>query len=244
MMQQTWASSDALNVGTIGALILYHFSSRYHNSKHTTQKSQQRTKQKKKQTMTSASSFPSFSTSLSGTTTLSVQPPPTWEEIKMVDANQQCIVSRKKSELGNGGLKSILSFFQSACGSDEFFEKCDKLGLRDGAFSAITLSKHGHPTYEKFSQALSELPNDAVLGVCFHGTQEQNVDSIIMNGLDPKKRAGQVYGPGGERLTMMRYTMRTQERIALSHVLFLVNTKNTSPLIPKSLFRTVGADMK
>ena len=32
--------------------------------------------------------------------------------------------------------------------------------------------------------------------LCFHGTPEQNVASILGQGLDPARRAGQAYGPG------------------------------------------------
>lgn len=30
----------------------------------------------------------------------------------------------------------------------------------------------------------------------FHGTPERNIQSICRQGLDPKRRAGQAYGPG------------------------------------------------
>lgn len=129
--------------------------------------------------------------------TMSILPPKEWSEIKKANADKGCLVSRTLDQLGGAdqGLRSILNFFLSACESLEFTDKCNQLGLREGAFAPVDLSPH-HPCYNKFSQALTALPGDAQLGVVFHGTAEQHIDSIVCDGLDPKRRSGQTYGPG------------------------------------------------
>ena len=138
---------------------------------------------------------------------LNVKVPESWSQITTADANSGCLVSRKVSELGGGGLRSILAYFQAACDFQQFFKKCDQLGLRDGAFSANELLRTGHPSYDKFNKSLDEVGKDAVIGLVFHGTHEQNVDAICCQGLDAQKRTGQAYGPGvsGEQWTRLAW---------------------------------------
>ena len=125
-----------------------------------------------------------------------------WDEITNADPNKSCLMSRKLSTFRNGvrgdtpALQSVLSFFQSACDSQEFYDKCETLGLREGAFVANELLRTGHPSYDKFRKALLNTRHDVNIGLVFHGTQEQNVDAICTRGLDPNKRSGQAYGPG------------------------------------------------
>ena len=128
---------------------------------------------------------------------MNARPPKDWSAITSVDADQHCLVSRKLSDLGgpDQGLRSILNFFQSACESTYFSDKCGQLGLREGVFVPVKLTAM-HPCYEKFAASLQTLPRDAELGLVFHGTAEQNIDAIACDGLDSKKRSGQAHGPG------------------------------------------------
>ena len=54
----------------------------------------------------------------------------------------------------------------------------------------------GRPLYERFAAALERVADKSV-ELCFHGTPEPNVDSILRDGLDPKRRSGQALGKGG-----------------------------------------------
>jgi len=56
-------------------------------------------------------------------------------------------------------------------------------------------SMPGKPLYERFYQAWAQ-HGDALIKLVFHGTAAENVDAICLNGLDPKRRSGQAYGPG------------------------------------------------
>lgn len=135
-----------------------------------------------------------------------------WEEITAADANQGCLISRKVSTFQNGArhdtlsLQSLLSFFESACDSQEFYDKCETLGLREGTFAANTLLRVGHPSYDKFRKSLQSIHKDATIGLVFHGTEEQNVDAICSKGLDPNKRSRQAYGQGvSHKHTCLRF---------------------------------------
>jgi hypothetical protein len=50
--------------------------------------------------------------------------------------------------------------------------------------------------HARFVQAFQELPDCARLALVFHGTYESNIPNIARDGLDPKRRRGQAYGPG------------------------------------------------
>ena len=56
-------------------------------------------------------------------------------------------------------------------------------------------SKPGGKLYDRFFAAWATAPTKR-MRLCFHGTMEQNIESICQNGLDPKRRAGQAHGRG------------------------------------------------
>ncbi len=72
-------------------------------------------------------------------------------------------------------------------------------------FSDITVvsmneNKHAKPggvLFNKFKRAMMSLRSDQ-RNTClaFHGTDENNIDSICSTGYDPKKRSGQAHGAG------------------------------------------------
>ena len=60
----------------------------------------------------------------------------------------------------------------------------------------------GRPLYERFAAALERV-DDKRVELCFHGTPEVNVDSILRDGLDPKLRRGQALGKGGAPCSLL-----------------------------------------
>ena len=62
-------------------------------------------------------------------------------------------------------------------------------------------SRPGTPLYNRFVTAWERVADQTVL-LAFHGTAEQNIDSICQTGLDPSLRRGQALGPG-EYVTAM-----------------------------------------
>ena len=58
-------------------------------------------------------------------------------------------------------------------------------------------AKPGGKLYQKFVDAQDILP-EAHRKTClaFHGTADDNIDSICTNGYDPSRRRGQAHGPG------------------------------------------------
>lgn len=58
-------------------------------------------------------------------------------------------------------------------------------------------SKPGGVLFNKFKKAMMSLPqSQRQTCLAFHGTSGSNIDSILTNGYDPKKRSGQAYGSG------------------------------------------------
>ena len=53
----------------------------------------------------------------------------------------------------------------------------------------------GRRLYDRFRRAWEAVPESG-LRMCFHGTNEANIDPICRDGLDPARRAGQAMGPG------------------------------------------------
>ena len=89
-------------------------------------------------------------------------------------------------------LPQILENFRSYLESSIFVETCKQEGLIEPSFA-----------WKQPTQALAEkflqkgLTSDEVtLGLVFHGTPPQNLESILQNGLDPDQRKGQAHGPG------------------------------------------------
>ena len=56
-------------------------------------------------------------------------------------------------------------------------------------------SRPGQPLYNRFVTAWERVA-DQTVKLVFHGTAEANIPSILRDGLDPKRRAGQAHGPG------------------------------------------------
>jgi Poly(ADP-ribose) polymerase catalytic domain len=93
-----------------------------------------------------------------------------------------------------GGVAGITSFFQMACQRPEFAMKCH--GFESPCFMKNSQLIPGNEALEKFNDGVRDLNDDAILGLVFHGTPSQNIAVISSEGLDPKKRSGQAYGPG------------------------------------------------
>mmetsp|Transcript_6891 Transcript_6891/g.15279 ORF Transcript_6891/g.15279 Transcript_6891/m.15279 type:complete len:478 (+) Transcript_6891:2-1435(+) len=80
------------------------------------------------------------------------------------------------------------------------------LGVGEGFVKPrFELSPHaveGNKVFDNFQKALKEhntaenRDKNAPLELVFHGTRPENIDVILKNGLDPKLRRGQAYGPG------------------------------------------------
>ena len=68
-------------------------------------------------------------------------------------------------------------------------------GLHISACDANPHSMPGKPLYNRFVESWQRVP-DQTVKLCFHGTAEANIDAICRDGLDPKRRSGQAYGPG------------------------------------------------
>lgn len=97
----------------------------------------------------------------------------------------------------------VLEHFTDACFAEDFLGRCTKAG-----FDSVSFHRNPHslrrpnraPCFVKFASCLPALKtsttDNAHLGVVFHGTASENIQSILCNGLDPSKRKGQAYGPG------------------------------------------------
>ena len=62
----------------------------------------------------------------------------------------------------------------------------------------ITINPHslpGKPLYDRFFAAWEKVP-DKSMRLVFHGTHEDNIEKICVQGLDPNLRRGQALGPG------------------------------------------------
>jgi len=58
-------------------------------------------------------------------------------------------------------------------------------------------AKPGGTLFNKFKKAMMSLPsNQRNTCLAFHGTAENNIQSICSTGYDPKRRSGQAMGPG------------------------------------------------
>ena len=82
------------------------------------------------------------------------------------------------------------------CGSDSFLSFVKRAGLGRPSFTPNPDCGPGNTVYDRFVEACRVLPDLASLAIVFHGTHENNIPAILKNGLDPKKRSGQAYGPG------------------------------------------------
>jgi len=82
------------------------------------------------------------------------------------------------------------------CGSDSFLSFVKRAGLGKPSFTPNPDCGPGNSVYDRFVEASRLLPDPASLAIVFHGTHENNIPAILKDGLDPKKRKGQAYGPG------------------------------------------------
>ncbi|KAL3900156.1 MAG: hypothetical protein SGARI_006300 [Bacillariaceae sp.] len=113
----------------------------------------------------------------------------------------------------------LLLPFQNFCLSDDFVNHVTQCGV---GFSKFVPNQHhsgkskGNALHDQFQTILmtspttssahgggsvggdeaSCIPDSACLSIVFHGTATANVNTILKNGLDPKRRRGQAYGPG------------------------------------------------
>jgi len=97
----------------------------------------------------------------------------------------------------------IAEYFQKACLSPDFLTLCEHAGFQNPTFHSNPHLKNSDTlsipaSTDKFVKGLGELKEETTvcLGLAFHGTKGVNIPSILKNGLDPKRRRGQAYGPG------------------------------------------------
>ena len=111
-----------------------------------------------------------------------------------------CPISKLQGELNDkreGFLSNVVSNYQAACRTDRFLHHFLHSGLEKASFKPnANLLYHDAPCIHKFEQGLTDLPPSAQLGLVFHGTPRENIASILLHGLDPRKRKRQSYGPG------------------------------------------------
>jgi len=114
-----------------------------------------------------------------------------------------CMAWKHLAEFKRGGIREIIAHFQEVCQSKKFLDEMSALGFDEVVFHPndylqMTGDNKG---YYKFATSLqsewSELTeSNACLSVAFHGTDHNSIYPILLEGLDPQKRKGQVYGPG------------------------------------------------
>uniref|UniRef100_A0A7S3DQU0 PARP catalytic domain-containing protein n=1 Tax=Entomoneis paludosa TaxID=265537 RepID=A0A7S3DQU0_9STRA len=86
----------------------------------------------------------------------------------------------------------------------ESTERIADLALEEGfevpEFSVNRHAVPGNAVFDRFLKAVGEEnyrnDKDATVELVFHGTRSENIDNILENGLDPKRRRGQAHGPG------------------------------------------------
>ena len=72
---------------------------------------------------------------------------------------------------------------------------CDA-GLENFMFEPNPFATAGSVIHDRFVEACKSLPEIAEIAIGFHGTHKDSIPIILKEGLDPKKRKGQAYGPG------------------------------------------------
>ena len=94
-------------------------------------------------------------------------------------------------------LEQSISQFLQYCTFDQFRDYMMSVGFDRPSFRQNpSLVDKECRAWIKFKAGYHQLPDEAVLGLVFHGTAKTNIPSILGNGLDPKRRKGQVYGAG------------------------------------------------
>jgi len=96
----------------------------------------------------------------------------------------------------------------------------------------------GSPMYERFVATRAGKPPPP-LRIVFHGTDDENIEPILANGMDPSRRGmhGQVHGPGEYfatcALTSVRFALRNRPgRLTGRLLIFLVSEKEVLPQAP------------
>ena len=85
-----------------------------------------------------------------------------------------------------------LARVRTQCESASFRLFCERYGMQSPLFKwNVPRDK----VLNRFFEACRSLSSGCVSAV-FHGTPHQNIMNIMLNGLDPKRRRGQAYGPG------------------------------------------------
>ena len=95
------------------------------------------------------------------------------------------------SEVSN--ISEMVACCHAFCLSLAFTAFASRCGLQQPHFEA---SRPINATFDKFAKAYHHLEPNTSLAVVFHGTATTNIPDILYNGLDPKRRKGQAYGPG------------------------------------------------
>jgi len=87
--------------------------------------------------------------------------------------------------------------FLEQCTTKAFLSFVSENGLQNSSFKPNPDAVAGKAIHDRFVEACCKnLPEYATLAIAFHGTGEDNIPHILKDGLDPKKRRGQAYGPG------------------------------------------------
>lgn len=108
------------------------------------------------------------------------------------DGSRTCF-SKPKSEVSS--ISDLITQSKNFCLSNTFQAFVSSSGLGAPCFkpSPYLLQSFAH---DKFTKEWDHLAQDSRLSIVFHGTSEQNILSILTNGLNPSLRSGQAFGPG------------------------------------------------
>ena len=82
------------------------------------------------------------------------------------------------------------------CSTPAFGSFVGDAGFEYLIFEPNPYATAGSVIYDRFAEACKSLPEDANLAIAFHGTRKDIIPIVLKEGLDPKKRKKQVYGPG------------------------------------------------
>jgi len=101
---------------------------------------------------------------------------------------------RAKVEANKEDLFDVLSDHRTSI--QDFLDKKwdNKFGIIND-YKENPWSRPGQPLYNNFVTEWQKV-QDQKVALVFHGTSETNIDVICREGLDPKRRHGQAYGPG------------------------------------------------
>ena len=101
---------------------------------------------------------------------------------------------RAKVEANKEDLFDVLSDHRTSI--QDFLDKKwdNKFGIIND-YKENPWSRPGQPLYNNFVTEWQKV-QDQKVALVFHGTSETNIDVICREGLDPKRRRGQAYGPG------------------------------------------------